>query len=540
MGSSSSKPNAAAAEAASASSSSSVHSSGRRSRSRVFQSACLRPPSGSNDSDDDEQSQENGCNVSSGRQIKQETDQVKAECYRKVKAEQPDATTCISSSTEYDEWGQSNLSNSVSRAGCSSSIALSTPSLSRSSRFLTRFRLFPSNTSFKLSRTTSLGSSRAYPVSATSFTGSNEDDQLDLHRNEPQRGRNFLPACLITRSPPPPYGDFASGSLEPNLTTSAFGDNLREDHTTSHLNVARDVDNARGEFNVNSHSSRNDDIDSIETRLGDRRMERNVRFSRTLSVGRLRDRVLRRSSFPDFTFSPLEQDREVRDASQQGGTQALSGGTGASASNDNALMSSSSSSSCFNWYAELILRSNFLERRRRIRSQVHALQRLGSRFENLSGHERSCIISGQHRTGHCTCPIRTQNSNSSDDTSARASISRIVMLAEALFEVLDEIHQQSVVILPNVSSTGSVPAPHEVVEALPVKLYSKSPKHLCEEVAQCYICLVEYEGGDSVRILPCNHEFHRSCVDKWLKEIHRVCPLCRGDICGPDTVSSAN
>lgn len=350
----------------------------------------------------DHQSQENGCNVSSARQIKQETDQVKAECYRKVKAEQPDATTCISSSTEYDEWGQSNLSNSVSRAGCSSSIALSTPSLSRSSRFLTRFRLFPSNTSFKLSRTTSLGSSRDYPVSATSFTVSNEDDQLDLHRNEPQRGRNFLPACLITRSPPPPYGDFASGSLESNLTTSAFGDNLREDHTTSHLNVARDVDNARGEFNVNSHSSRNDDIDSIETRLGDRPMERNVRFSRTLSVGRLRDRVLRRSSFPDFTFSPLEQDREVRDASQQGGTQALSGGTGASASNDNALMSSSSSvrastgmpSSFYSiqdsevetfraretrYHDLLVHRSNFLERRRRIRSQV-------CKFSALANH----------------------------------------------------------------------------------------------------------------------------------------------------------
>ncbi|GMN47651.1 hypothetical protein TIFTF001_016824 [Ficus carica] len=37
----------------------------------------------------------------------------------------------------------------------------------------------------------------------------------------------------------------------------------------------------------------------------------------------------------------------------------------------------------------------------------------------------------------------------------------------------------------------------------------------------CYICLVEYEEGDRMRILPCHHEFHKTCVDKWLKEIHR-------------------
>lgn len=70
---------------------------------------------------------------------------------------------------------------------------------------------------------------------------------------------------------------------------------------------------------------------------------------------------------------------------------------------------------------------------------MRALQRLGSGFENLSAQERSCILSGQHQGGHCTCRIAAREANSNDDANARASISRIVMLAEALFEVMQQI-----------------------------------------------------------------------------------------------------
>ncbi|XP_068661390.1 uncharacterized protein [Aristolochia californica] len=131
-------------------------------------------------------------------------------------------------------------------------------------------------------------------------------------------------------------------------------------------------------------------------------------------------------------------------------------------------------------------RTAFLERRRRIRSQVRALQQLGSRFENLSGHNSSCILSGQHRSGRCTCRAGGHAPNPEEDMNTRASISRIVMLAEALFEVLDEIHQQSVVLSsrPSESSIGSVPAPKEIVESMPVKVYTKPQKHQIEEAAQ--------------------------------------------------------
>ncbi|KAL0760874.1 hypothetical protein Bca101_077024 [Brassica carinata] len=280
-------------------------------------------------------------------------------------------------------------------------------------------------------------------------------------------------------------------------------------------NVVRDIDAMR--YGEDRSSSRV--VNGMERQVvREPSVDRNVSFSRTLSVGRLRDRVLRRSSLSDFTFRPSHQGEDDTDLFSADNT---------AAEEDTPVTSTS---------------SDFLERRRRIRSQVRALQRLGSRFESVTGHhDRACVLSGLDQAGRCTCRAGTNRGSTTttttpttDETNARASISRIVLLAEALFEVLDEIHQQSVVLSsqqPSVSSIGSVPAPNDVVDLLPIKQYTKSQS---EDSSQCYICLVEYEEGDTIRALPCHHEFHRTCVDKWLKEIHRVCPLCRGDICRHD------
>ncbi|KAJ7462333.1 hypothetical protein B0H11DRAFT_2055252 [Mycena galericulata] len=47
----------------------------------------------------------------------------------------------------------------------------------------------------------------------------------------------------------------------------------------------------------------------------------------------------------------------------------------------------------------------------------------------------------------------------------------------------------------------------------------------------CPICIVDFEEGDDLRILPCDgaHCFHQSCVDPWLLELSTACPICRQD-----------
>ncbi|KAI0036901.1 hypothetical protein K488DRAFT_67289 [Vararia minispora EC-137] len=47
----------------------------------------------------------------------------------------------------------------------------------------------------------------------------------------------------------------------------------------------------------------------------------------------------------------------------------------------------------------------------------------------------------------------------------------------------------------------------------------------------CPICIVDFEEGDDLRVLPCEgqHQFHQACVDPWLLELSTSCPICRQD-----------
>ncbi|KXS12844.1 hypothetical protein M427DRAFT_136984 [Gonapodya prolifera JEL478] len=45
----------------------------------------------------------------------------------------------------------------------------------------------------------------------------------------------------------------------------------------------------------------------------------------------------------------------------------------------------------------------------------------------------------------------------------------------------------------------------------------------------CAICLDSFQPGDRIRPLPCGHDFHAACVDEWLIERRRVCPVCKRD-----------
>jgi hypothetical protein len=46
----------------------------------------------------------------------------------------------------------------------------------------------------------------------------------------------------------------------------------------------------------------------------------------------------------------------------------------------------------------------------------------------------------------------------------------------------------------------------------------------------CSICLIEYEYGDEIAILKCNHNYHKKCIQDYFKLIDKqclICPFCR-------------
>lgn len=55
-------------------------------------------------------------------------------------------------------------------------------------------------------------------------------------------------------------------------------------------------------------------------------------------------------------------------------------------------------------------------------------------------------------------------------------------------------------------------------------------KAFLRQEAECPICLEEYKCRQRVRKLPCGHEFHGRCFDKWCyKSGGLTCPVCRAN-----------
>lgn len=80
---------------------------------------------------------------------------------------------------------------------------------------------------------------------------------------------------------------------------------------------------------------------------------------------------------------------------------------------------------------------------------------------------------------------------------------------------------------------GPPPASAADVSRLPLSRFKQQPHGTSALSAvtgsdfECYICLAEYSDGEELRTMPCSHRFHVDCVDKWLRDMHGVCPVCR-------------
>ncbi|XP_009329282.1 PREDICTED: E3 ubiquitin-protein ligase RNF128 [Pygoscelis adeliae] len=69
----------------------------------------------------------------------------------------------------------------------------------------------------------------------------------------------------------------------------------------------------------------------------------------------------------------------------------------------------------------------------------------------------------------------------------------------------------------------------KAIEQLQLRTLKQGDKETGPDGDSCVVCIELYKPNEVVRILTCNHLFHKSCIDPWLLE-HRTCPMCKCDI----------
>eukprot|EP01116_Phalansterium_solitarium_P013470 TRINITY_DN30835_c0_g1_i1.p1 TRINITY_DN30835_c0_g1~~TRINITY_DN30835_c0_g1_i1.p1 ORF type:complete len:300 (-),score=82.92 TRINITY_DN30835_c0_g1_i1:45-944(-) len=87
--------------------------------------------------------------------------------------------------------------------------------------------------------------------------------------------------------------------------------------------------------------------------------------------------------------------------------------------------------------------------------------------------------------------------------------------------------------MPSVAPPG---ASKKVIQALPHGKFRQLDTAISPADATCAICLGDYEEGEQLRYLPCEHHFHSDCVDQWLG-MNKSCPLCKRLIDTPSSVA---
>ena len=67
-----------------------------------------------------------------------------------------------------------------------------------------------------------------------------------------------------------------------------------------------------------------------------------------------------------------------------------------------------------------------------------------------------------------------------------------------------------------------------IIACLPVTTV-EDPSDLAEHSHNCAICLEDFQRGDSLKKLHCQHGFHPNCLDPWIRN-HPTCPTCRNPL----------
>ncbi|XP_052064308.1 uncharacterized protein LOC127704334 isoform X1 [Mytilus californianus] len=138
-------------------------------------------------------------------------------------------------------------------------------------------------------------------------------------------------------------------------------------------------------------------------------------------------------------------------------------------------------------------------RRQRNSNSLEALSRMEAHLMSILDDYGTSPVRGQNRRGRRFFPAFNVSASEGQD------YEELLNLAEMLGDVK-----------PRGLTKNQV-------TKLPERKYQVCPG---EEVKECLVCMCEFEDKDQLRILPCFHEFHTPCIDKWIG-VNATCPVCR-------------
>ncbi len=77
-----------------------------------------------------------------------------------------------------------------------------------------------------------------------------------------------------------------------------------------------------------------------------------------------------------------------------------------------------------------------------------------------------------------------------------------------------------------VDARNQVPLGMAETKQLPIRPYLPDES----QIERCAICVEDFNHGENLRWLPCDHCFHPECIDEWLTGHSSLCPLCKNSV----------
>uniref|UniRef100_A0A2C9JZI0 RING-type domain-containing protein n=1 Tax=Biomphalaria glabrata TaxID=6526 RepID=A0A2C9JZI0_BIOGL len=159
----------------------------------------------------------------------------------------------------------------------------------------------------------------------------------------------------------------------------------------------------------------------------------------------------------------------------------------------------------------------------RVREISERVREMAERVREIAEHGREMAERGRERAER-----RRERAER-----RRERVQRLQVLEpdieEAVLVIRDDVGSST----QRLSSRSTTPGPlgltKSELDVLPTAVHNRdrpSDEEAASSDVRCSICLKDFETGDQKRILPCIHNFHTECADKWLRR-NATCPVCR-------------